>query len=54
MVRVVQDWRFAWVLSNGRWDADGTALISEALADGDWSVVVEFAEVIEWEDRYVS
>lgn len=49
MGRVMRDWRFTWVLCNGRWDADGAALVTEALDSGDWSVVVEFAEVIDWD-----
>lgn len=47
MGRVMGDWKYVWVLQNGRWDEDGTALVSEALGSGDWSVVEEFAEVID-------
>lgn len=34
----------------GRWDDVGAALIAEACGTGVWDLVVEFAEVIEWED----
>lgn len=35
----------------GRWDDVGAALIAEAFASGDWDLVVEFATVMEWEER---
>lgn len=41
---------FGEVLPNGRWDFDGAELIADAYNTGDWDLVQEYAEVLDWDD----
>jgi hypothetical protein len=41
---------FGNVFENGRWDYDSTHLIADAINDGDWQYVQEYAELTPWDD----
>ncbi len=43
---------FGNVFQNGRWDYAATVLIADACNTGDWSAVVEWAELVDWEDDW--
>jgi hypothetical protein len=41
---------FGNVLPNGRWGFEGAQLIADAINDGDWSLVEEYANLLVWDD----